>query len=390
MSNASGAPRSGQTRPSAPGSANGVDDSTAVRPAVAATDDGPPTLAQRIMANRAQASSSTTGRGNGSPSSSNGATRTNGNRSHRTNAAGVPSSPATPARRPPNAVGAPAGPGAQSASSAGRPNTGQPFRNGQPRPAAQPATYSPVPGGAAAAQSFAAQTPPVQPGVEVNQDKPDAFSTWRKKPSPVVPESASGSAVSAGSAAAVAPAARTAPPGQRETLAAGAGAAVVTTGQAARAVPTPAPIASGASAPASSSSASAAGKSDKLVIRRTRKARLRLSRIDPWSVMKTAFMFSIAAGIVLVVAVYALWGVIQASDMFTAVNQIVQDAVGTQGDTTPFQLEQYINTPKVMGATSLIAAVDVVLVTALATLVAFLYNLSASVLGGLEVTLAED
>ncbi len=47
--------------------------------------------------------------------------------------------------------------------------------------------------------------------------------------------------------------------------------------------------------------------------RRTRKARLRLSRIDPWSVMKTAFLFSIAAGIVLVVAVYVIWTVIGSS-----------------------------------------------------------------------------
>ncbi|HLT61584.1 MAG TPA: DUF3566 domain-containing protein, partial [Microlunatus sp.] len=44
--------------------------------------------------------------------------------------------------------------------------------------------------------------------------------------------------------------------------------------------------------------------------RRTRKARLRLSRLDPWSVMKTSFLFSISAGIVLVVAVYAIWTVL--------------------------------------------------------------------------------
>ena len=30
---------------------------------------------------------------------------------------------------------------------------------------------------------------------------------------------------------------------------------------------------------------------------RTRRARLRISRVDPWSVMKTSFLFSIALGI---------------------------------------------------------------------------------------------
>jgi hypothetical protein len=45
---------------------------------------------------------------------------------------------------------------------------------------------------------------------------------------------------------------------------------------------------------------------------------------------------------------------------------------------------------KVMGITMLVASVDVVFITALATLGAFIYNLSASLLGGIEVTLAED
>jgi hypothetical protein len=43
-----------------------------------------------------------------------------------------------------------------------------------------------------------------------------------------------------------------------------------------------------------------------------------------------------------------------------------------------------------MGITMLVAAIDVVIITALATLGAFIYNMSASLLGGIEVTLAED
>jgi hypothetical protein len=124
--------------------------------------------------------------------------------------------------------------------------------------------------------------------------------------------------------------------------------------------------------------------------RRTRKARLRLSRLDPWSVMKTSFLFSIAAGIMLVVAVYVVWTVIGASSLFESVNDIVKSVVSTPGDTTPFRIQEYINTQKVMGVTALLACVDVVIFTALATLGSFLYNLAATMLGGLEVTLAED
>jgi len=124
--------------------------------------------------------------------------------------------------------------------------------------------------------------------------------------------------------------------------------------------------------------------------RRTRKARLRLSRLDPWSVMKTSFLFSIAAGIMLVVAVYVVWTVIGASSLFDSVNEIVKSVVSTPGDTTPFRIQEYINTQKVMGVAALLACVDVVIFTALATLGSFLYNLAATMLGGLEITLAED
>jgi Transmembrane domain of unknown function (DUF3566) len=126
------------------------------------------------------------------------------------------------------------------------------------------------------------------------------------------------------------------------------------------------------------------------VARRTRKARLRLSRLDPWSVMKTSFLFSIAAGIMLVVAVYSIWTVLSTSHLFESINEIVRSVVSSPGDTTPFRIQEYINTQKVMGVTALIACVDVVIFTALATLGSFLYNLAATMLGGLEITLAED
>jgi len=124
--------------------------------------------------------------------------------------------------------------------------------------------------------------------------------------------------------------------------------------------------------------------------RRTRKARLRLSRLDPWSVMKTSFLFSIAAGIMLVVAVYMVWTVLEASNLFDSMNEIVASVISTPGDTTPFRVQEYLSTQKVMGVAALLACIDVVIFTALATLGSFLYNLAATMLGGLEVTLAED
>jgi Transmembrane domain of unknown function (DUF3566) len=124
---------------------------------------------------------------------------------------------------------------------------------------------------------------------------------------------------------------------------------------------------------------------------RVRKARLRLLRVDPWSVMKTAFLLSVALGITLFVAVAVLWSVLDAAGVFSAVGNLVADLTTAEGNPeSAFRLENYTALSRVLGFTTLIAVVDVVLVTALATLGAFLYNLSANLLGGLEVTLAED
>jgi hypothetical protein len=121
----------------------------------------------------------------------------------------------------------------------------------------------------------------------------------------------------------------------------------------------------------------------------TRKARLRLSRVDPWSVMKTAFLLSIAFGIVTWVAVFIVWSAIGAAGVFDNINNTVSEVLGTPS-AEPFRIENYINTGKVMGFTTLLACADVLIITALATLGSFLYNIAATLLGGLEVTLASE
>ena len=123
--------------------------------------------------------------------------------------------------------------------------------------------------------------------------------------------------------------------------------------------------------------------------RGTRRARLRLVHLDPWSVMKTSFLLSIAFGIVTVVSVGLVWSVLGAAGVWDSINQTVQEVIGGDSGST-FDVEDYVGTSRVMGFTMIVAVVDVILITAIATLGAFLYNLAAALLGGLEVTLAED
>ncbi|MFE7835270.1 DUF3566 domain-containing protein [Streptomyces sp. NPDC057474] len=122
---------------------------------------------------------------------------------------------------------------------------------------------------------------------------------------------------------------------------------------------------------------------------RTRKARLRVAKADPWSVMKVSFLLSIALGICTVIAAAVLWMVMNAMGVFSTVGATISEATGSN-ESNGFDLQSFLSLPNVLIFTTVIAVIDVVLATALATLGAFIYNLSAGFVGGIELTLAED
>ncbi|MDN4476116.1 DUF3566 domain-containing protein [Demequina sp. SYSU T00192] len=118
-----------------------------------------------------------------------------------------------------------------------------------------------------------------------------------------------------------------------------------------------------------------------------RKARVLMSRIDPWSVLKLGFLLSIAAGIMLVVGVFVLWNVLNGMGIFALVNEWVVKLFAQDSE---IDIMQFFDRNKVMSATILVSVVNVVLLTALATIGAFLYNVVSSVVGGVYVTLTDD
>lgn len=118
-----------------------------------------------------------------------------------------------------------------------------------------------------------------------------------------------------------------------------------------------------------------------------RRVRLAVSRIDPWSVMKLAFLLSVAIGIMIVVAAAVVWFVLDGLAVFTTANDMITEIAGAESS---LNILQYVEFSRVVSGATVIAVVDVVLLTALSTIGAFLYNITAALVGGVNLTLTDD
>ncbi|GAA5189005.1 hypothetical protein GCM10023322_40950 [Rugosimonospora acidiphila] len=115
-----------------------------------------------------------------------------------------------------------------------------------------------------------------------------------------------------------------------------------------------------------------------------RRARLFVKRIDPWSVMKFSFAVAFVLFFVAIVATAVLYLALDAMGVWDSVNKALADMIGNGGK-SGFK----ITAGAVIGAAGVLGLVNVVLFTALATLSAFIYNVCADLVGGIEVTLSE-
>ena len=119
-----------------------------------------------------------------------------------------------------------------------------------------------------------------------------------------------------------------------------------------------------------------------------RRVRLTVSRVDPWSAMKMSFLLSVALGIAGVVMVSVLWTILAGMGVFDQVNDLVGQII-QDGDQT-FDIMDFLGFGRVVSLAIVVGVIDVILLTALATLAAFLYNVSSSLVGGLQLTLTDD
>ena len=121
---------------------------------------------------------------------------------------------------------------------------------------------------------------------------------------------------------------------------------------------------------------------------KVRRARLLVSKVDPWSVLKMAFLLSVALGIVTVVAAMVLWTVLDLTGIFDQVDSLLGTLAGSEGG--GFELKKVASLGQVLSFATIISVVNVVLLTALSMLSAVLYNISATLVGGIGVTLTDD
>lgn len=121
-------------------------------------------------------------------------------------------------------------------------------------------------------------------------------------------------------------------------------------------------------------------------VRVPRRTSLQLQRLDPWSVLKLSLVLSVAGFLVWLVAVGVLYGVLAGMGVWDQINGTYSDLTSLNNPQVSTQL---ISGGRVFGVAFVIGLVNIVLLTALATVGSLVYNVAADFVGGVEVTLSE-
>ncbi len=138
---------------------------------------------------------------------------------------------------------------------------------------------------------------------------------------------------------------------------------------------------SGVSRPKARTGAGAGGS-------RGRRADLVVARLEPWSVMKFSFLISLVAWVMLFVAVAVLYFALSSLGVFDSVQKTLASVTSSSGS-AGVSMSKWFSASRILGYTMLIGAVNIVLITALSTVGAMVYNLVTHMGGGIEVTLRE-
>jgi len=113
---------------------------------------------------------------------------------------------------------------------------------------------------------------------------------------------------------------------------------------------------------------------------------LQLKRLDPWSVLKLALVLAGVLFLIWLVVVGLLYGVLDGMGVWDRLNGTYSDLVSGAGSSGG---ETLISAGRVFGYATLFGAINSVLFAVALTVGAFVYNVCADLVGGIEVTLSE-
>jgi hypothetical protein len=116
-----------------------------------------------------------------------------------------------------------------------------------------------------------------------------------------------------------------------------------------------------------------------------RQASLQLKRLDPWSVLKLALVLAVVLFLIWLVAVGVLYGVLDGIGVWDRLNGTYADLVSGEAPSG----SPLISAGRVFGIAAVVGAVNSLLFAVAVTVGAFVYNVSADLVGGIEVTLSE-
>ena len=116
-----------------------------------------------------------------------------------------------------------------------------------------------------------------------------------------------------------------------------------------------------------------------------RRARLRVSHINPLSVLRLSLLFGACMLVVLLVAIAALWFVLNSAGVFSSITEATSTITDNSGGGT----DAWFSFGRVMLIAAVLGVFNVIAFTLLSTVGALLYNLCSDFVGGVEVTLSE-
>jgi hypothetical protein len=122
--------------------------------------------------------------------------------------------------------------------------------------------------------------------------------------------------------------------------------------------------------------------------RAPRQTQLVVARVEPWSVMKFSAVVSVAAFIVIFVAVAVLYAVLSGLGVFDSLQHFV-NTVTSGKNNAGTNIRGWFSAARILSYTGLIGAINIILITAMSTIGAVIYNLISHTIGGIEVTLRE-